>query len=354
MGIAADDRPALERLLRYCARPCWASERLTQADDGERLIYTFDKPRPDGSWQLTLTPLELLDRLARFIPPPRRHLHRYHGVFAPHAALRAQVAARAGEAIAAPVASTVPESVASVSATAMPVASATPENLAAAIRAQLGLPANIRPLPEPSTAASPGARSWARLIARIYEVDPLRCRRCGGSMQLIAFMTERSVIARILDHLGELKPRAADGSDPRPAWRRQHDATGRSLDRQIAPPRSSSRRHARLREPEPGNGLVTPSPATRDAMSGASTPTHAREMEKTPSGARVNASPGARGRQARSRPQNIALEGLRGPLAGPLTARVRTLDGTSPQRTLREKWLWNSYPYLRLVIPAPD
>ena len=48
VGIAANDRPALERLLRYCARPCWASERLTQADDGERLIYLFDKPRPDG------------------------------------------------------------------------------------------------------------------------------------------------------------------------------------------------------------------------------------------------------------------------------------------------------------------
>lgn len=77
VGIAADGRPALERMLRYCARPCWASERLTKADDSERLIYTFDKPRPDGSWQLTLTSLELLDRLARFIPPPRRHLHRY-------------------------------------------------------------------------------------------------------------------------------------------------------------------------------------------------------------------------------------------------------------------------------------
>lgn len=69
---------------------------------GERLVYSFDKPRPDGSWQLTLTPLELLDRLARFIPAPRRHLHRYHGVFAAHAALRAQVAARAGQAIMAP------------------------------------------------------------------------------------------------------------------------------------------------------------------------------------------------------------------------------------------------------------
>jgi hypothetical protein len=58
------------------------------------LVYCFDKPRPDGSWQNTLTPLELLDRLARFILPPRRHLHRYHGVFAPHANLRAQVAER--------------------------------------------------------------------------------------------------------------------------------------------------------------------------------------------------------------------------------------------------------------------
>ena len=199
VGIAADDRPALERLLRYCARPCWSSERLTQADDGERLIYLFDKPRPDGSWQLTLTPLELLDRLARFIPPPRRHLHRYHGVFAPHSALRAQVAARAGEAIAAPVASAIAQSEPMAPAPAAPAGA---ENLAAAIRAQLDLPANIRPLQEPTTAGSPGARSWARLIARIYEVNPLRCRRCGGSMQLIAFITERSVIVRILDHLG--------------------------------------------------------------------------------------------------------------------------------------------------------
>jgi len=44
----ADDRPALERLLSYRARPCWASEPLTKADNGERLIYTFDKPNPDG------------------------------------------------------------------------------------------------------------------------------------------------------------------------------------------------------------------------------------------------------------------------------------------------------------------
>ena len=52
------------------------------------------------------------------------------------------------------------------------------------------------------------------MIARIYEVEPLRCRRCGGSMRLIAFITERAVIVRILDHLGEPKPSTPDGADP--------------------------------------------------------------------------------------------------------------------------------------------
>jgi hypothetical protein len=144
VGIAADDRPALERLLRHCIRPCWSSERLTQAGDGERQICNFDKLRPDGSGQLTLTPLELLDRLARFIPPLHRHLHRHHGVFAPHAALRAQMAARAGGAIAAPVATSAP--VTSASPPTAPEAPATAESLPVAIGAQSGVAAFVRPL----------------------------------------------------------------------------------------------------------------------------------------------------------------------------------------------------------------
>ena len=45
--------------------------------------------------ELRLTPLELVDRLAALIPPPRLHRHRYHGVLAPNSALRAQVVALA-------------------------------------------------------------------------------------------------------------------------------------------------------------------------------------------------------------------------------------------------------------------
>jgi hypothetical protein len=38
-----------------------------------------------------LEPLDLLARLAALVPPPRTHLARYHGVFAPHHARRAAV-----------------------------------------------------------------------------------------------------------------------------------------------------------------------------------------------------------------------------------------------------------------------
>jgi Putative transposase len=44
---------------------------------------------------LTLTPLELNDRIAALVPPPRTHQHRYFGVLAPNSPLRAGVTAMA-------------------------------------------------------------------------------------------------------------------------------------------------------------------------------------------------------------------------------------------------------------------
>jgi len=64
--IAGDDRAGLERLLRYCARPSFALERLTRVD-AEQVIYQLPKPQPDGRTALSLTPLELLDRLAALL-----------------------------------------------------------------------------------------------------------------------------------------------------------------------------------------------------------------------------------------------------------------------------------------------
>ena len=44
-------------------------------------------------------------------------------------------------------------------------------------------------------------RSWARLIKRTYEVDPLVCPSCGGEMKVIAFIIEHEVVDAILRHL---------------------------------------------------------------------------------------------------------------------------------------------------------
>jgi hypothetical protein len=99
--IEAEDRAARERLLRYCARPPFALNRLHECDR-EHLIYHHPKPGPGGSGPQLLTPLELLDRLAVLVPPPRIHRRRYFGVLAPNAPLRTAVTAFVPEATTAP------------------------------------------------------------------------------------------------------------------------------------------------------------------------------------------------------------------------------------------------------------
>ena len=84
MCIAGHDRAGLERLLRYCARPPFALERIEQVNE-DRIVYRLPEPQRDGCTALSLTPLELIDHLAALIPPPRLHRHRYHGVLAPNA-----------------------------------------------------------------------------------------------------------------------------------------------------------------------------------------------------------------------------------------------------------------------------
>jgi len=45
-------------------------------------------------------------------------------------------------------------------------------------------------------------RSWARLIRKIYEVNPLICPKCGGNMRIIAFIEDYKIAKKILDYLG--------------------------------------------------------------------------------------------------------------------------------------------------------
>ncbi|MGA8054621.1 MAG: transposase [Burkholderiales bacterium] len=190
------DRAGLERLLRYCARPAFALERLEQVREQE-FVYRLPRPQPDGTTQLRLTPLELIDRLAALIPPPRRHRHRYHGVLAPHSPLRAQVTAWARQA-------------------------ASPAS-----------PKRTAPSAPERSARSPARLLWAMLLARVFELLPLQCPHCGGEVRIIAFITEAPCVRAILVSLGEptTPPKVAPARGP-PAG---EEAFERVLEGALAP-----------------------------------------------------------------------------------------------------------------------
>jgi hypothetical protein len=190
--IEGEDRAGLERLVRYCARGPLALERLHAPAGLEaltspeaRLVYRLTEPDMHGREVLRLTPLELLARLARLVPPPRIHRHRYHGVLAPNARLRSTVVSMGR-----PETADTPVGVQSPFSpdhTSHPVA-----------------PRDRSDEPGP-TGATPRSRSsrmlWAQLLARIYEVLPLLCPACGGEMRIISFITLPSTVQDILLHL---------------------------------------------------------------------------------------------------------------------------------------------------------
>jgi hypothetical protein len=112
------------------------------------------------------SPFLLMARLAALVPPPRVHLTRFHGVFAPHSRLRAAV---------------------------------TP--------AQRGIGAKQ----PPADAAKPPtprhvAMNWARRLKRVFGIEIEACARCGGKLKIIASIEEPQVIAKILSHLERRAP----------------------------------------------------------------------------------------------------------------------------------------------------
>jgi hypothetical protein len=189
--IEGHDRAGLERLLRYCARPPFALERL-EALDEQRLVYRLPKPRPDGCTALTLTPLEFIQRLAALIPPPRAHRHRYHGVLAPNAKLRAAV-------------------------TALAPAASDYNTAAAEEKAQENTIEEVW--------RSPARYLWAMLLARLYESTPLVCPICKADMRIVAFITDGDSVHHILEYIGESAdpPRISPARGP-PTWEGEGDS----------------------------------------------------------------------------------------------------------------------------------
>jgi hypothetical protein len=65
--------------------------------------------------------------------------------------------------------------------------------------------------------------TWARLLKKIFEVDPLICR-CGACMQIVSLITDPRIADRILRHRESARSKAQDPFEPR-APPRQPTAT---------------------------------------------------------------------------------------------------------------------------------
>ena len=66
---------------------------------------------------------------------------------------------------------------------------------------------------ESSVSDQESCSTWARLIAQVYEVDPLTCSRCGSPMRILAVITEPEEVKKILRHLVKVG-RPPPGLDP--------------------------------------------------------------------------------------------------------------------------------------------
>jgi len=56
--------------------------------------------------------------------------------------------------------------------------------------------------PDTTPAQRKYKQSWAILLRKVHEVDPLICKKCGSRMKVIAVITEHSSLKKILKHVG--------------------------------------------------------------------------------------------------------------------------------------------------------
>ena len=160
--VMPDERHRLERLARYLTRPPVSVGSVHLTDDGRVVVETPPDPR-SGERLKTLDMLDWIHAVTSQIPDPGHHVTRYYGRYA---------------------------------------------NRVRGLHRETAVHDDVQP--NDDTAFTKARRaSWARLLRRIFEVDPLLCPRCGTELAIISVITEPDIIDRILRHLDQ-----GGGHDP--------------------------------------------------------------------------------------------------------------------------------------------
>jgi hypothetical protein len=150
-GVRAKTRREAERVGKYMIRPLLSLERLSFSEKEGTVCYRYGK---DAGEMERMDYLEFIARTTSHIPDKGQVKVRYYGLYAN--AHRGKIKARHQ---------------------AFPLQMVEEE---------------LRPIP---------SKGWAEMIRKVYEVDPMVCPQCGGRMRVIAFLTDYSVVDRIINHL---------------------------------------------------------------------------------------------------------------------------------------------------------
>mgnify|MGYP003966953893 FL=1 len=151
--ILASHRSALERLCRYIARGALSQERIALGQSG-RVIFKLKNPYRDGTTHLEFTPEQFIKRVITLIPPARKNMIRYYGVFGARHNKRGEVTSRASS-----------------------------------IKKKTNKKAIYR-------------TPWADLLKHVFKYEVNYCDRCGTKLTLIAPITSPNICSKIINHLG--------------------------------------------------------------------------------------------------------------------------------------------------------
>jgi hypothetical protein len=150
--ISPNDETAMENLARYIIRASFSQERMKYLDQEGTVVYTAKDKKTIKSFPA----LEWLAAMCSHIPNRGEQMVRYYGYYS---------------------------------------------NVSRGKRKEKGTDDVIPCILEPQDDMKALRKGWARLIQKIYEVDPLVCPKCKGTMRIISFIEDPSVIRDILTHL---------------------------------------------------------------------------------------------------------------------------------------------------------
>jgi len=158
-AIWPHDEKGLEDLARYLVRASFSQERMTYipADQSSDNIAKVIYQSKDAKTSKTFDALKWLAQLITHIPNKREPLVRYYGYYS---------------------------------------------NRCRGDRKKDGKENEVPAIIDTDLSRKVFRQNWARLIKKIYEVDPLICPKCFGPMKIISIIEDQPTIKKILKHLG--------------------------------------------------------------------------------------------------------------------------------------------------------